>query len=107
MTWPHGGGSQSSVEVHGPIQADQRSSFVRVIITGANSGVGRASAAVLASAGHDVVIACRNPVKGKEATDRTVHRENAESHPLSEAVEPTPGTPAVGLGVRCRASASS
>ena len=67
MTWPHGGGSQSSVEVHGPIQADQRSSFVRVIITGANSGVGRASAAVLASAGHDVVIACRNPVKGKEA----------------------------------------
>jgi NAD(P)-dependent dehydrogenase (short-subunit alcohol dehydrogenase family) len=67
MTWPHGGGSQSSVEVHGPIQADQKSSFVRVIITGANSGVGRASAAVPASAGHDVVIACRNRVKGKEA----------------------------------------
>jgi NAD(P)-dependent dehydrogenase (short-subunit alcohol dehydrogenase family) len=40
---------------------------VRIIITGANSGVGRASAAALASAGHDIIMACRNPVKGKEA----------------------------------------
>jgi NAD(P)-dependent dehydrogenase (short-subunit alcohol dehydrogenase family) len=40
---------------------------VRIIITGANSGVGRASASALASAGHDVIIACRNTVKGKEA----------------------------------------
>jgi NAD(P)-dependent dehydrogenase (short-subunit alcohol dehydrogenase family) len=40
---------------------------VRIIITGANSGVGRATAAALAADGHDVVVACRNTVKGKDA----------------------------------------
>lgn len=40
---------------------------MRIIITGANSGVGRASAAALAASGHEVIIACRNPIKGKEA----------------------------------------
>lgn len=40
---------------------------MRVIVTGANSGVGKATATALAAAGHQVVIACRTVVKGKEA----------------------------------------
>lgn len=49
---------------------------MKIIITGANSGVGRATAAQLSAAGHDVTIACRNTVKGKEAaTEMTGHVE--------------------------------
>lgn len=40
---------------------------MRVVITGANSGVGRATAAALAAAGHHVVIACRTVAKGEAA----------------------------------------
>lgn len=40
---------------------------MRAIITGGNSGVGKATAAALASAGHSVVIACRDVAKGKQA----------------------------------------
>jgi NAD(P)-dependent dehydrogenase (short-subunit alcohol dehydrogenase family) len=35
---------------------------VRIIVTAADSGVGRATAAELAADGHDVVVACRNTV---------------------------------------------
>ena len=38
---------------------------MRVVITGANSGVGKATAAALAAAGHQVIIACRTLVKGE------------------------------------------
>jgi NAD(P)-dependent dehydrogenase (short-subunit alcohol dehydrogenase family) len=39
---------------------------VKIIVTGGNSGVGRATGAALAAAGHDVVIACRNVAKGHQ-----------------------------------------
>jgi NAD(P)-dependent dehydrogenase (short-subunit alcohol dehydrogenase family) len=43
---------------------------MRVIVTGGNSGVGKATAAALVAAGHDVVIACRTVAKGaKVAAD--------------------------------------
>ncbi|MGE2725095.1 SDR family NAD(P)-dependent oxidoreductase [Mycolicibacterium pulveris] len=40
---------------------------MRVIVTGANSGVGKATAAALAAEGHSVVIACRTIAKGEQA----------------------------------------
>jgi NAD(P)-dependent dehydrogenase (short-subunit alcohol dehydrogenase family) len=40
---------------------------VQIIVTGGNSGVGRATANAMAAAGHEVVIACRNLTKGQEA----------------------------------------
>ena len=40
---------------------------MKVIVTGANSGVGKATAAALAAAGHQVVLACRTPSKGLAA----------------------------------------
>ena len=40
---------------------------MRVIVTGGNSGVGKATAAALAAAGHNVVIACRSIPKAEQA----------------------------------------
>jgi len=40
---------------------------VRIIVTGGNSGIGKATAAVLAAAGHSVVIACRTIPKAEQA----------------------------------------
>src|SRR6185312_13819869 len=40
---------------------------MKVIVTGPNSGVGKATAAILAAAGHRVVLACRTPTKGVAA----------------------------------------
>lgn len=40
---------------------------MRIIITGGNSGVGRAAATALAAEGHEVLIACRTVSKGEEA----------------------------------------
>jgi NAD(P)-dependent dehydrogenase (short-subunit alcohol dehydrogenase family) len=40
---------------------------MRIIITGGNSGVGKATAAAMAAAGHEVVIACRSVSKGRDA----------------------------------------
>jgi NAD(P)-dependent dehydrogenase (short-subunit alcohol dehydrogenase family) len=40
---------------------------VRIIVTGANSGVGKATATELAAAGHHVVLACRKVAKGEQA----------------------------------------
>jgi len=40
---------------------------MRIIVTGGNSGVGKATAAALANDGHSVVIACRSIEKAKQA----------------------------------------
>ena len=40
---------------------------MRVIVTGGNSGVGKATVAALAAAGHSVVMACRTIPKGEQA----------------------------------------
>lgn len=40
---------------------------MRIIVTGGNSGVGKATAAELATAGHSVVIACRSMDKARRA----------------------------------------
>ncbi len=40
---------------------------MRIIVTGGNSGVGKATAHAMAAAGHDVVIACRTPAKAHAA----------------------------------------
>jgi NAD(P)-dependent dehydrogenase (short-subunit alcohol dehydrogenase family) len=40
---------------------------MRIIVTGGNSGIGKATAAALAAAGHSVVIACRTIPKAEQA----------------------------------------
>jgi NAD(P)-dependent dehydrogenase (short-subunit alcohol dehydrogenase family) len=40
---------------------------MRIIVTGGNSGVGKATAAALAKTGHNVVIACRSVEKAEQA----------------------------------------
>lgn len=52
-----------------------------VMITGANSGIGKAAAIQLASQGHHVFLACRNPQRGEEA------RRDVKAQAKSEAVE--------------------
>ncbi|KUH84944.1 MULTISPECIES: SDR family NAD(P)-dependent oxidoreductase [unclassified Mycobacterium] len=42
---------------------------MRAIVTGGNSGVGKATAAALAASGHDVLIACRDVDKAVRAAD--------------------------------------
>lgn len=42
---------------------------MRITVTGGHSGVGRATASAMATAGHEVVIACRVLEKGYEATE--------------------------------------
>jgi shikimate 5-dehydrogenase len=56
------GAGQSLVELTSPY--DRR---VRVIVTGGNSGVGKATAAALAADGHSVMIACRTNPKAEQA----------------------------------------
>ena len=45
---------------------------MRIIVTGGNSGVGRATAAALAASGHSVVIACRSLPKAERAAAEMV-----------------------------------
>jgi NAD(P)-dependent dehydrogenase (short-subunit alcohol dehydrogenase family) len=40
---------------------------MRIVVTGGNSGVGKATAATLAAAGHSVIIACRTIPKAEQA----------------------------------------
>jgi NAD(P)-dependent dehydrogenase (short-subunit alcohol dehydrogenase family) len=40
---------------------------LRIIVTGGNSGIGKATAGALAAAGHSVMIACRTIPKGEQA----------------------------------------
>ncbi|XP_072051371.1 retinol dehydrogenase 12-like [Amphiura filiformis] len=50
-----------------------------VIITGGNSGIGRATAVDLARRGARVIIACRNPVKAEEAV-KEIQRRSGSSN---------------------------
>jgi NAD(P)-dependent dehydrogenase (short-subunit alcohol dehydrogenase family) len=43
---------------------------VQIIVTGANSGVGKVTAGALAAAGHQVTIACRTIPKAEAAAAR-------------------------------------
>jgi NAD(P)-dependent dehydrogenase (short-subunit alcohol dehydrogenase family) len=45
---------------------------MRIIVTGGNSGIGKATATALAAAGHSVVIACRTIPKGEQAAAEMV-----------------------------------
>ena len=45
---------------------------MRIVVTGGNSGVGKATAAALAAAGHSVVIACRTIPKAEQAAAEMV-----------------------------------
>jgi len=40
---------------------------MRIIVTGGNSGIGKATAGALAAAGHSVMIACRTIPKAEQA----------------------------------------
>lgn len=46
-----------------------------IIITGANSGIGFEAAKKLCEAGNDVILACRDEVKGKAAVENIL-KEN-------------------------------
>jgi len=53
----------------------------RVIVTGANSGIGRITARELAAAGAEMILVCRNPERGEEALSSI--RESTGSEQLS------------------------
>lgn len=49
------------------VHAGETGTTMRIIVTGGNSGVGKATAGTLAAAGHSVVIACRTIPKAERA----------------------------------------
>ena len=50
-----------------------------VIITGANSGIGKAAAIALARQGANIVMVCRNPQKGEQA-QKEIITQSANHH---------------------------
>ncbi|MCT7659662.1 SDR family NAD(P)-dependent oxidoreductase [Mycobacterium deserti] len=57
---------------------------MRVIVTGGNSGVGKATAGALAAAGHDVMIACRSVPKAQQAAAEMAGRVEVRALDLSD-----------------------
>ena len=56
----------------------------RYLITGGNSGIGLEAAKILAAAGADIVIACRNPDKAEEASSEiAASGAGARSHDVA------------------------
>ena len=55
-----------------------------VIITGANSGIGKAAAVKFAMAGHQVIMACRSSEKSRKAREEVVEASGNESVSLME-----------------------
>ena len=49
------------------------------LITGANSGIGKEAAVLLARENYNVIIACRNAEKGKKALEEIKQRSGCES----------------------------
>ena len=50
-----------------------------VLITGANSGVGKALALICAEAGYNVVMVCRNQEKGEDARKKLLRKSKSDS----------------------------
>jgi retinol dehydrogenase 13 len=50
-----------------------------VLVTGANSGLGRASALLLAKMGHHVILCCRNADRGQEALEDIRRQSNNQN----------------------------
>ncbi|MGB0523702.1 MAG: SDR family oxidoreductase [Flammeovirgaceae bacterium] len=50
----------------------------RCLITGANSGIGKATAIQLAQQGAQIIMACRNPIKAEEAKKEVIFRSGNE-----------------------------
>lgn len=50
----------------------------RCLVTGANTGIGKATAVELARLGAEVVLVCRNEAKGQEAKKEIIHRTGNE-----------------------------
>lgn len=55
-----------------------------VIITGANSGIGKAAAIHFAKEGHTVIMACRNPERGQQALNEIQTASNSDSATLMQ-----------------------
>lgn len=53
-----------------------------IIITGANSGIGKAAAIQLARQGHHIILACRNPQKGEAALRDVKAQANSDAAEL-------------------------
>jgi NADPH:quinone reductase-like Zn-dependent oxidoreductase len=70
------------------VHAGGTGTTLRIIVTGGNSGIGKATAGALAAAGHSVVIACQTIPKAEQAAaEMTGNVEVCPSHRADAALE--------------------